>query len=652
MAFTPATTPDITETIPAAFSSRLASKLPSMRDIRFDLLVGGIGFCINPDQDSPYIRQSVPTQKDQQDNSKEPGEQSLDGLWIRSQNSWHRGAGVNYYEPGSDPDTEYRFTESSGVDIWTKGQLTSLHKTTNVQAAPSRCFVQDAGKGYLVYVDDFGGILGWGTKGSYTLNTNANAGYIGRYYFFGWKKYIQVGWAAFPSATIGIWNGGTDTVIAKNATKIPYVWYLKDRLIVAHGKDLFEVPLNAATPVDLSVTTNNLYSPTDANTTWVGAAEGPNAVYAAWTDGSRSGLVAFTLTDASSGQSPKLSQGYQVLDLPVGENINAIYGYLGRYLVISTSRGLRVCAIDSNGNLIMGQLLYETTDQFTCFAAWGNYVYAGGASIPAGDTTGTGNLAGWGTTSGVVRINLGEPTGNDANALTFAYANDLRSGATGTVSSIAFNQDGTLEMAVDSSGIWRESSLPEPKGYLAMGRVRFGTLVPKVYRSIDMGGAMGPDAAFTIKLHDELERPYYSLTMNAATGIFPTLMLDLTRTHAFVRPVGFFTTTTSEPLLNLLQLRGLPAPGRIRQIRFPLRCYDSDMDGSGNAFGYEGFAYDRLSALEGLEESGDPILLVDNRTGETFSATIDEIRYHGSVAPDRYNTNFSGNLSLTVTKLS
>jgi hypothetical protein len=510
--------------------------------------------------------------------------------------------------------------------------------------------VQDAGKGYLVYLSDTG-ILGWGASGSYALNTNANAGYNGRFYFFGYKKYVQVGWNATPSATLGIWNGGTNTVIAKNATKEPLVWYLKDRLIAAHGQNLYEIPLNSSTPVDLSVSTGTLYSPTDSNTVWLDATEGPNAIYLAWTDGTHSGIVQFSLIDASSGQSPKLSQGYQVLGLPAGESIVKMFGYLGRYLVLSTTHGIRVCAIDSNGNLIMGQLMYETTDQLTCFASWGNYVYVGGASIPAGDTTGTGNLAGWGTTSGAIRINLGEPIG-DVNDLVFAYANDLRSGVTGTVTSIAFNQSGTMEMAVNTSGIWRESSSPEVKGYLAQGRIRFGTLVPKVFRSIDLGGAMGPDASFTIKLYDETDRPYHSVTMNAATGIFPTLMLDLTRTHIYVRPVGFFSTITSVPFLNLLQLRGLPTPGRIRQIRFPLRCDDVGQDASGNRFGYRGFAWDRLSALEALEESQNPVTVVDNRTGETFTGTIDEVRYDGSVAPDRNYENFGGHVSVTFTKLA
>lgn len=656
MSYLPSGAPDVTETIPAALSARLVANQPALRKINFDVTVNGLGFCIDPDG-SPYtltgsyIRQTMPVQKDQQDNSKEPGEQTLDGYWIRSQNSWHRGAGIVFYEPGAEPDTEYRFTESSGVNVWTKGQLTGLPKMTLAQAAPSTCFVEDAGNGHLVYLDG-SSILGWGTAGSYTLNTPP-AGYNGRYYFLGYQKYVKVGWVSPADATIGIWNGGTDTVIAKNATVEPKVWYLKDRLVVAHGKDLFEVPLNtaSATPVDLAVTGTNLYSPTDANTTWLDMAEGPNAIYAAWGDGTHSGIVRFSLQDASSGQSPKLSQAYQVLSLPVGEQVHQMYGYLGRYLVLATSRGIRVCAIDSNGDLVLGQVLFETTDTFTSFAGWGNFVYVGGASVPKAGTVGTGNLAGWGTATGVVRINLGEPVG-DPNNLVFAWANDLRTDVTGTMSTLAFNADGTLEVAVNGSGVWRESADPEVGGYLAMGRIRYGTVVPKVYRSLDMSGLMGADSTFTIKMYDERERPYYSLTMDASTGIFPSLLLDLTKTFLSARPVGFFTTVTSGLDLQMIQLRALPSPPRVRQIRYPLACMDIEQDGNGNAFGYPGYAFDRITALEKMEENGHAVNVVDNRTGESFAATIEEIQYHGVVAPDRGQRNYGGHATVTFKKLT
>ena len=653
MGFTESISPDITESIPASLSSRVAAVISSYRDVRYDVTVGGIGFLVAPDKDgNAYIRKSVPVRKAQQDTSKEPGEQSLDGYWIRSQNSWHRGTGINFYEPGSETDTQYRFADSSGVDVWTPGQITALRSMTLAQAAAGTCYVQDAGNGYFVYLSDTA-VLGWKGGSSYALNSPP-AAYNGRYHFFGYKKYIRVGWNAVADATLGIWNGGTNTVIAGNATVEPLVWYLKDRLIVAHGKNLFEVPLNVTPSVDLSSTSAGLYYPTDANTSWVDATEGPNAIYLAHTDGTHDGIVRFTLQDAAAGQTPKLSQAYRVLDLPAGERIYKIFGYLGRYLLLSTSIGIRVCAIDSEGGLTMGAVTIPAAEsgQYNSFHGDGNYIFIGGADVPQHGTSGGSNIMEWDTAAGFIRINLGEPVGDGAD-LRFAYANDIRTTVNGTVTSSVRFADGEHAIAVNGSGIWVTNTASYvPGGYLSMGRVRYDSLIPKVFRSLDIGGSIG-GGTLKLQLFDEVDNELTSITMDSTTGVFPTVDLDLNETHIFVRAVGSFTWSAGDsPLLDLVQLRAMPSPRRLRQIALPLRCDDKEQDARGKHFGRDGFAYERVAALEELEETGTPVVVIDHRTGETYTAMIEEIQYTGVVAPQGANKNYGGRIYLTLTKLA
>lgn len=655
MGFLTSTTPDITEGMPATLSSRLAATISTFRNVAYDFTIGGIGFCYGPEAQYPrnaYQRQSVPVQKQQQDNSKEPGEQSLDGYWIRSQNSWHRGTGINFYEPGSETDTQYRFADSSGIDVWTKGKASALYAMKKDITAGGNCYVQDAGNGYFVYTDDTS-VLGWKGGSSYTLNTPA-AGHTGRYYFFGYKKYVKVGWNATPSATVGIWNGGTNTVIAGNAKVEPLVWYFKDRIIAAHGKDLYEVPLNAPTAVDLQGT-SGLYNPTDANTSWVDAAEGPNAIYLAYTDGTKDGIVRFSLADASSGQTPKLSQAYRVLDLPTGERIYKMLGYLGRYLILSTSAGIRICAVDSAANLTMGQVTIPaaTTGRFNSLHADSSFVYVGGADVPvAGTSGGTTNIMGWTTAAGFIRINLGEPIG-DINDLRFAYATDIRTTVNGTVTSSVRLAAGQQALAVTGSGVWiTDTANYVSGGYLVLGRVRYDTLVPKVYCNLDLGGDVG-SGTLKVQMFDEKGNEEFALTMDSSTGIFDTLTLDLTKRHIYVQVAGSFTWTAgAAPYLSLVQLRAMPTPRRLRQIRIPLKCYDRENDSRGVAFGTEDFAYMRLAALEQLEEAGVPVQVTDHRSGETFTAMIDEIAYLNTVAPERGKSNYDGTLSITLTRLA
>jgi hypothetical protein len=95
----------------------------------YDVAVGGQPFFYAINDARPYIRQTAPYKKDQFDNGAEPGEQSLTGWWIRSQSSFHNGSGIRFYDPSAGETVAHRFTDSKGVDVWTKGQVTLLKDT-------------------------------------------------------------------------------------------------------------------------------------------------------------------------------------------------------------------------------------------------------------------------------------------------------------------------------------------------------------------------------------------------------------------------------------------------------------------------------------------------------------------------------------------
>jgi hypothetical protein len=105
-----------------------SSKSFDLTNTAYDLSIANIPFILKIDNQNPYRRETAQYKKDQFDNSKEPGEQSLTGWWVRSQTSWHNGAGIEFYEPGTDYEyTANRFNDSRGIDIWNIGEL-RLHK--------------------------------------------------------------------------------------------------------------------------------------------------------------------------------------------------------------------------------------------------------------------------------------------------------------------------------------------------------------------------------------------------------------------------------------------------------------------------------------------------------------------------------------------
>ena len=123
---------DITEGLPFPLSNPNIVKTYQVTGSAYDLSVNGLPFFVYATDETPYRRQTAEYRKQQIDQSTEPGEQTLTGWWLRSQSSFHNGSGIKFYDPSAGETVSYRFADSKGVDVWTKGQVTLLKDTDNV----------------------------------------------------------------------------------------------------------------------------------------------------------------------------------------------------------------------------------------------------------------------------------------------------------------------------------------------------------------------------------------------------------------------------------------------------------------------------------------------------------------------------------------
>ena len=122
--------PDISEDLPLNIGNPASTGLWTNNAEDYDCAIGGIPFFLAPTDTNPYQRETAPYRKDQFDNAKEPGEQSLTGWWMRSQSSFHNGTGIKFFDPSSGESIGYRFFNSKGVNPWVKGQVTLLKDVT------------------------------------------------------------------------------------------------------------------------------------------------------------------------------------------------------------------------------------------------------------------------------------------------------------------------------------------------------------------------------------------------------------------------------------------------------------------------------------------------------------------------------------------
>ncbi len=123
---------DITEGIPYVLSNPSGATNFSSTGEAYDVAIAGLPFFLMNSDDSPYRRVTAQYRKQQIDQSREPGEQTLTGWWLRSQSSFHYGQGIKFFEPIQDESLRFQYTESKGIDVWTKGQATLL-KSCNSQ---------------------------------------------------------------------------------------------------------------------------------------------------------------------------------------------------------------------------------------------------------------------------------------------------------------------------------------------------------------------------------------------------------------------------------------------------------------------------------------------------------------------------------------
>jgi hypothetical protein len=697
----------------------------------YDVAIGGKPFFYAISDERPYIRQTAPYRKEQFDNNKEPGEQSLTGWWLRSQSSFHGGSGIKFYDPSAGEIVEYRFTDSKGVDVWTKGQVTLLRDTAPTHFTTGA--IQSSGKPFQIarsiQYGTTNGVLLWD---EYDVDKIAADGTVTHFIDYisgtdyavhaicddGTKAYWITNVIAGGTPRLRVYNKpltGTSAstadvtlMITDNGITVTnaVMEYVKDRIVMCINNKIYEISSSA------SALPTALYTHSDTDIVFSSITASGPAIYVAGYSGTQSSIFKFTLNTA--GVMPTLTTAITAAEMPVGEIIHKIYYYLG-YMMIGTSKGIRAAIVsDQDGSINYGPLIVETTQPCYDFAARDRFVWC--ATSVDGEP-------------GVIRIDLG----NEIETLRFAYANDLYvSGTTGyktttcafagttdrlvfattavnagsisnkertttvatlttsaahglavgdsiwvegvdstfnsstsaytvtatpttttftyttttsgTVSSTAVSPVGKVNK-IGSINIEAESTLTAT-GYLTTGNIRYGTLEPKNFKRLLARGDF-TNGSLTLSTVDTTTNPistYDHITYEPGiTAVEVTTSQPETAKEYVAYKFTFGrnpTTTSLGPVFKGYQAKATIATPRQRQIQFSVFCFDLETDRYNLLIGYEGRAFNRVAALEDVEEGGDIVTWQDLTTGESRQVQIEQISYSRKTPPDK---RFDGN---------
>ena len=636
---------DITEAIPYALSNAIGFDIYSQTGEIYDIAVAGLPFFLAASDETPYRRVTAQYRKQQIDQTREAGEQTLTGWWLRSQSSFHQGAGIKFFEPVQDESLRFQFTESKGVDVWTKGQVTLLNSTTRIISSSNNIIVtgvrDDANDinslvvangptlSRVEMVDDTA------TLTDYTLATNHGTGPFvsltsdGSRYFAADDETIHRGNIYGTTNDETIYSTGTTKVVLK---------YAKQRLIAGIDASLYELDSNisgSSTHATGPLPTG-IYTSPNPEWTWTALAEGPSAFYAAGFAGGRSSIFKITLDTSQSNTLgfPELNVPTVTADFPEGEIVQAFDTYLGTYAVICTNKGVRIGLLGQEGDISYGPLLYEGNAKAVTFKDRFAYV----TDRVNGD-------------SGLIRIDLSEPLGN---TLVFPFAWDVyASGETSIATSTDFlGSTDRVVFAIPGDGLWIESyGVKVLEGYLQTGFVRYNTLENKIFKllsprfdssngNLTIRSIGSDENEYVIgKFFKGQKVPELNIPYPSGAQEYLGFKFTMTRDSA---------DSTKGPLFTGYQIKALPAVPRQRLIQYPVFCFDHESDSLGVEIGYEGRAYDRLIQLETVENQGDTVRIQDFRTGEFFLGIIEELDFSNQTPTDKRFSGFGGKLLITI----
>ena len=545
--------------------------------------------------------------RDSVDQSAEPGESAINpqGLWRRSQSSWHYGAGQKYSDTAEAE--AYRFRSSKGINIWEQGEVSLLPETA-VGYSTSNTNLYMATASNRIYVSDGQLIKHTTDFSTFTTVTGTDASNIYSLTSDGYNVFYS-----YASGDIDQTNAGISTS-SNYITGIEagHMAYVRGRLMVAgQGTDKRKIWNITTTPGTSANNPSALFTHPNDDFNWVGFAGGQNNIYCAGYAGNKSLIYKTAIkADGTALDIPTVAG-----ELPLGEIVQAIDAYLG-FIVIGLQNGLRFCSSDTEGNLVIGPLI-ETGSAVTAFTSIGKFVYFAWANYDS-------------TSTGIGRMDIS----TQVSANQPVYASDLMATGQGAIVDI-HEFAGSPVFTVSGLGAYRQH---------ATNLVASGTLDSGIYR----WGV--PDAKFIPKwdLRTEPLNGTVSISVSedtAAFGVIGTQIasqslestFDGSESKVFEAEIRLTLTrsassSASGPVLTRWMGRAYAAPLRSQIFSVPLLLHHK-LNIRGNEYWVD--VDTELNYLRDLVENPRVVSYQENFS--TYSVIVEDVRWQPTDSANNHN---------------
>ena len=614
--------------LPIAISTNVPTALVrySREDFAASYAIGNTPWLSAASDNNRISRITTTYQKERIDQGTLTGEQSLTNWWLRSATSWHHGAGEQYYD--ADSSDLYRFYESNNIDPWTLGELKLLPATTNLTTSAASSPATVSGGTFYISGSAVKFYNGTSTT-STSLGTSTTA-----------QTLTTDGTFAIVGANDGIYQVSTALAVTKLYSKkagvttqtVQSIAYVKDRIVAGVMHDstdmhLYELARNPTSP-PVTLTSGDVRF-TFANTSiaFNSISELPGAIVVGYTQGAVSRVQMYTINPTSP--TAAIVGPTIIAELPRGETLNQMRSYLNEYVILATTKGLRVGTIGTDGqSFTYGPLNVE--GNVNDIALDETYVYCTRSNLVSGS-------------AGLWRLNLGQTIDNG-----YAYAADLVTDSN-VPNGLAFVGSTGLKFITSSSGTWVEHATNlAASGYLKSGLIRWGTGEKK--QPVSLSIKSDPDSSGTLgfNVDDNADQLLTTGTIPFGPNTEATLASYVYPADVFQVTFNFTRSTTDAtkgPTLTEWQIRALPAPLRSRTITVPLLCYEEERDPNGNT--RVSNPWERIQYLESIEQNGGAVLYQDFNSSEERICVIRAIQFEQS-APPTFASGFGGIVTIQL----
>ena len=563
----------------------------------FPVAINGRPYLIDT-KSGDFGRQFDARVRDSVDQSTEPGEAAINpqGLWRRSQSSWHYGAGQEYSDTADAEN--YRFRSSKGVDVWTRGELSLLSDTTqSYSSANSNLYMATAGS--RIYGTDGQNVKFTSDWSTFTTVTGTAASNL--------YSIASDGYNVFYSYA----NGDIDQTNAGISTSSAYITgieagvlrYVRGRLMVAgQGTDKHKIWNITTAPGSSANNPGALYTHPNTNFNWIGFAGGQNHIYCAGYAGNKSLIYKTQIkADGTALDIPTVAG-----ELPQGEIVAGIDAYLG-YIIIGLTTGFRFCSADDNGNLVIGPLI-ETGATVKAVAGIGKFVYFGWTNYNS-TSTGIGRM------DVSTQVSVNQP----------AYASDLMVTGQGTIVDV-HEFDNEPVFTVAGLGAYRKHSTNKvASGTLETGIYRWGVpdakFVPKWdLRTQPLSGTVTVSVASD---SGSFQSVGTQSTLNSLESTFDGFETKVFEAEARLTLIRSATDSSTGPVVTRWLGRAYAAPLRSQIFSVPVLLHHTVRDKNGKEV-YVDVDFE-LAALRDLVEN--PRVVTYQENTNSYSVVVEDVRW-------------------------